>query len=174
MNTKNSKTKRIAFLGIMGALALSLSFLESLIPPLPGLPPGAKPGLSNVVTMFLASSSGVGSAFAITFLKAAFAGITRGTTAMLMSAAGGLLSTLAACILLRSKKINLGYIGIGIICAVCHNIGQLTVACFLSGTWALITGYGPLLMLFAVATGFVTGTTLKLVLPALDKIINRI
>ena len=93
---------------------------------------------------------------------------------MLMSAAGGLLSTLAACILLRSKKINLGYIGIGIICAVCHNIGQLTVACFLSGTWALITGYGPLLMLFAVATGFVTGTTLKLVLPALDKIINRI
>ena len=174
MNTKNSKTKRIAFLGIMGALALSLSFLESLIPPLPGLPPGAKPGLSNVVTMFLASSSGIGSAFAITFLKAAFAGITRGTTAMLMSAAGGLLSTLAACILLRSKKINLGYIGIGIICAVCHNIGQLTVACFLSGTWALITGYGPLLMLFAVATGFVTGTTLKLVLPALDKIINRI
>ena len=174
MNTKNSKTKRIAFLGIMGALALSLSFLESLIPPLPGLPPGAKPGLSNVVTMFLASSSGVGSAFAITFLKAAFAGITRGTTAMLMSAAGGLLSTLVACILLRSKKINFGYIGIGIICAVCHNIGQLTVACFLSGTWALITGYGPLLMLFAVATGFVTGTTLKLVLPALDKIINRI
>lgn len=174
MNTKKSKIKTIAFLGIMGALALSLSFLESLIPPLPGLPPGAKPGLSNVVTMFLASSSGVGSAFAITFLKAAFAGITRGTTAMLMSAAGGLLSTLAACILLRSKKIKFGYIGIGIICAVCHNIGQLTVACFLSGTWALITGYGPLLMLFAVATGFVTGTTLKLVLPALDKIINRI
>ncbi|MBR0350117.1 MAG: Gx transporter family protein [Clostridia bacterium] len=174
MNTKKSKTKTIAFLGIMGALALSLSFLESLIPPLPGLPPGAKPGLSNVVTMFLASSSGVGSAFAITFFKAAFAGITRGTTAMLMSAAGGLLSTLAACILLRSKKIKFGYIGIGIICAVCHNIGQLTVACILSGTWALITGYGPLLMLFAVATGFVTGTTLKLVLPALDKIINRI
>ena len=158
----------------MGAIALSLSFLESLIPPLPGLPPGVKPGFSNVVTMFLASSSGVGSAFAITFLKAAFAGITRGTTAMLMSAAGGLLSTLAACILLRSKKIKFGYIGIGIICAVCHNIGQLTVACFLSGTWALITGYGPLLMLFAVATGFVTGTTLKLVLPALDKIINHI
>ena len=68
MNTKNSKTKRIAFFGTMGALALSLSFLESLIPPLPGLPPGAKPGLSNVVTMFLASSSGIGSAFVITFL----------------------------------------------------------------------------------------------------------
>ncbi len=158
----------------MGALALSLSFLESLIPPLPGLPPGAKPGLSNVVTMFLASSFGIGDALLITILKAAFAGITRGTTAMLMSAAGGILSTLAACILLRSRKIKFGYIGIGIVCAVCHNIGQLIVACFLSGTWALVTGYGPILMLFAVATGFVTGTTLKPVLPALKKIFSRL
>ena len=174
MNTKKSTAKKVAFLGIMGALALALSFLESLIPPLPGLPPGAKPGFSNVVTMFLASSYGIADAFYITILKALFAGITRGTTAMFMSAAGGLLSTLAACILLRSKKINLGYIGIGIICAVCHNIGQLIVACILSGTWALVTGYGPLLMLFAVATGFVTGTTLRLVLPALSKITNRL
>lgn len=174
MNTKKSPTKKVAFLGIMGALALSLSFLESLIPPLPGMPPGAKPGFSNVVTMFLASSSGICDAFIITVIKAVFAGITRGVTAMLMSGAGGILSTAAACILLRSKKLKAGYIGIGIICAICHNIGQLTVACILSGTWTLITGYGPILMLFAVATGFVTGTTLKLVLPALDKIINRL
>lgn len=172
MNTKNSTAKKVAFLGIMGALAISLSFLESLIPPLPGVPPGAKPGLSNVVTMFLASSSGAGSAFIITILKAAFAGITRGTTAMLMSGAGGVLSTTAALLLLRSKKFKIGYIGIGIICAVCHNLGQLIVACILSGTWALITGYGPILMLFAVLTGFITGTALRLVIPPLEKIIN--
>ncbi len=161
-------------LGIMGALALSLSFLESLIPHLPGLPPGAKPGLSNIVTMFAASSMGIADAFFITVLKALFAGATRGFTAMLMSASGGILSTAAACILLRCKKINLGYIGIGIICAVCHNTGQLIAACVLSGTWSLITGYGSFLLLFAVATGFVTGTILKLVLPALEKITNRL
>ncbi len=171
---KNTKIQRIALLGIMGALALSLSFLESLIPALPGLPPGAKPGLANIVTMFAAGSLGVADAFFITILKALFAGITRGATAMLMSAAGGILSTAAACILLRSKKINLGYIGIGVICAVCHNIGQLISACLISGTVSLIWGYGPLLLLFAVATGFVTGTTLKLVLPALEKITNRL
>lgn len=172
---KNKKyTKRVALLGIMGALALALSFLESLIPALPGLPPGAKPGLSNIVTMFMASSSGIADAFFITIIKAVFAGITRGSTAMLMSASGGLLSTAAACFLLRSEKINSGYIGIGIICAVCHNVGQLVSACLISGTWSLIFGYGPLLLLFAVATGFVTGTVLKLVLPALDKITNRL
>lgn len=172
---KNNKyTKRVALLGIMGALALALSFLESLIPALPGLPPGAKPGLSNIVTMFMASSYSVADAFFITILKALFAGITRGSTAMLMSASGGLLSTAVACILLRSKKFNSGYIGIGIICAVCHNIGQLVSACLISGTWSLIFGYGPLLLLFAIVTGCVTGTVLKLVLPALNRIINRL
>lgn len=170
----NKHTKRVALLGIMGALALALSFLESLIPALPGLPPGAKPGLSNIVTMFLASSSGIADAFFITVLKAVFAGITRGATAMLMSASGGLLSTAAACILLRSKKSNIGYIGIGIICAVCHNIGQLICACLISGTPSLIFGYGPLLLIFAVATGFVTGTVLKTVIPALNRILNRL
>ncbi|MBQ3127493.1 MAG: Gx transporter family protein [Clostridia bacterium] len=170
----NKHTKQVALLGIMGALALALSFLESLIPALPGLPPGAKPGLSNIVTMFLASSSGIADAFFITVLKAVFAGITRGATAMLMSASGGLLSTAAACILLRSKKSNIGYIGIGIICAVCHNIGQLISACLISGTPSLIFGYGPLLLIFAVATGFVTGTVLKTVIPALNRILNRL
>ena len=154
----------------MGALALALSYLETLIPAYPGFPPGAKPGFSNIVTMFLAGSVGIGDAFFVTMVKAIFAGITRGFTAMLMSGAGGLLSTAAACLLLRSKKINLGYIGIGIICAVCHNIGQLITACLISGTPSLIFGYGPLLLLFAVITGFVTGTILKVIMPYLGKI----
>ena len=52
-------TKKTAFLGMMAALALVLSFLEGmLIPDIPFLPVGAKPGLSNVVTMFVASTMG--------------------------------------------------------------------------------------------------------------------
>ena len=155
---------------MMAALAIALSYLESLIPAYPGFPPGAKPGFSNIVTMFLAGSVGIADAFFITLIKALFAGITRGFTAMLMSGAGGILSTAAACVLLRAKKINLGYIGIGIICAVCHNIGQLLTACLISGTPSLIFGYGPLLLLFAVITGFVTGTVLKVIMPYLGKL----
>lgn len=154
----------------MGALALALSYLETLIPAFPGFPPGAKPGFSNIVTMFLASGAGIGDAFFVTLIKALFAGITRGFTAMLMSGAGGTLSTAAACLLLRAKRINLGYIGIGIICAVCHNTGQLITACLISGTASLIWGYGPLLLLFAVITGFITGTVLKIILPYLGNI----
>lgn len=172
MKDRRNLTKRIALTGILGALALAFSYFETLIPAYPGFPPGAKPGFSNIVTMFLAGSVGIADAFFVTVIKAAFAGITRGFTAMLMSGAGGILSTVAACILLRSKKINLGYIGIGIICAVCHNVGQLLTACIISGTPSLVFGYGPLLLLFAVITGFITGTVLKAVMPYLGKITN--
>lgn len=51
------KTERIALIGLLGALALVLGILENLLPPLPGMPPGAKAGLSNLVTMFAAALS---------------------------------------------------------------------------------------------------------------------
>ena len=89
---------------------------------------------------------------------------------MLMSGAGGILSTAAACILLRGRKDRFGYIGIGIICAVCHNAGQLITACIISGTPSLVWGYGPLLLLFAVITGFITGTVLNVIMPYLGRI----
>ncbi len=169
MKNKNL-TRKIAVTGMMCALALALSYLETLIPAYPGFPPGAKPGLSNIVTMFMASCAGSGYAFFITIIKGLFAGVTRGMTAMLMSLSGGILSTAAACLLFGLCKNKLGYIGIGIICAVCHNIGQLAAACIISGTASLIVGYGPLLLIFAIVTGFLTGAILKAVMPPLEKI----
>ena len=50
----NKKTLRLTTLAVLGALAIVLSALENLIPPLPMMPPGAKLGLSNIVTMFAA------------------------------------------------------------------------------------------------------------------------
>lgn len=169
MKEKNL-TRKIAVTGMMCALALALSYLETLIPAYPGFPPGAKPGLSNIVTMFMASCAGAGYAFFITVVKGLFASVTRGATAMLMSLSGGILSTAAACLLFRFSRNKVGYIGIGIICAVCHNIGQLAAACIISGTASLVVGYGPLLLIFAIVTGFLTGTILKAVMPSLEKI----
>ena len=170
MKKDKNLTRKIALTGIMCALALALSYLETLIPAYPGFPPGAKPGLSNIVTMFMAGSSGTPFAFFITIIKGLFAGVTRGFTAMLMSLSGGILSTAAACLLFRFAKNKLGYIGISIVCAVCHNIGQLAAACIISGTASLVVGYGPLLLIFAVVTGLLTGAILKAVMPKLAKI----
>jgi heptaprenyl diphosphate synthase len=155
---------RLAFLGVMGTLALALSFLEGLLPPMPYLPPGAKPGLSNVATLFTVHKLGCKEAFAIAVLKALFAGATRGVTAGLLSLSGGILSTVVLCLLLRQEK--LGLVGVCVICAVCHNAGQLAAACLLTGTVKLVAA-APVLLLFSLAAGIVTGCISRAVLPVL-------
>lgn len=164
------RTRKLALLGILAAQALALAFLENLIPAIPGLPPGAKPGLANIVTMFTASVMGFWSAMAITVIKSLFALITRGFTAFCMSLTGGVLSTIVMVLLLRWKKNPFGILGVSILSAIMFNAGQLAVACImLYGTKGLVQTYGPLLLVFGIVAGALTGTILKLVLPALEK-----
>ena len=67
------RTQRIAFNGLLGTLALVLSAWEGMLPPIPVLPPGAKLGLSNLVTMYAAGTVGLGPALCIAILKGLFA-----------------------------------------------------------------------------------------------------
>lgn len=166
---KANKVKRIALVGILGAQALALAWLESLLPAFPFLPPGAKPGLSNIVTMFSVASLGAADAIFIVLLKAAFAGVTRGFSAFLMSSCGGMVSFAVMLLLLRTKKKNpFGLIGTGICCALGHNLGQLAAAAIITDT-VTIMGYAPVLLVFGVMTGIVTGCVFKAVYPILIK-----
>lgn len=168
MKYKENKAYKIALFGILGALALVMSLFENIFfPDLAFLPAGAKPGLSNIITMFTASFAGFGGAIYITLLKALFAFITRGTTAALMSLGGGLLSTIALCVMIRYEGKNLSFVGIGIICAVMHNFGQLVCACIISGTPKLLN-YGKYLLVFALVSGALTGLILNVVMPRLN------
>ena len=49
---KNSKAQRVAQTGLLFALAITLSWLESGIAPLLGLMPAMKLGLANMVVMY--------------------------------------------------------------------------------------------------------------------------
>ena len=164
------KTNKVALLGIFGAVALVLSFLEGmLIPDIPFLPVGAKPGLSNIITMYIAGTMGFPCAVYITMLKALFALITRGATGAFMSFSGGILSTVAVCLLIKYQGRLFSYLGLGIVGAVMHNSGQLVAACIVSGTFALMN-YGKYLLVFALVTGAVTGSVLLVLMPRLGKI----
>ncbi|MFY9197952.1 MAG: Gx transporter family protein [Acutalibacteraceae bacterium] len=174
MNGKKSKinisknTSRVALLGILSAQALALSFIENFIPPIPGLPPGAKLGLANIVTMFTASTMGFTSALCVTIIKALFVGSTRGVTAFFMSLAGGVLSTIVMCVLLQIKKNPFGILGVSVACAIAHNTGQLIVATIISGT-AMFASYAPFLLFFALVAGCITGSILNVLMPALER-----
>lgn len=163
---KDNKTKRIALLGMFCALSVAISFVETLIPPIVPIP-GVKPGFSNIVTMFATVSLGVPYGIAVTLFKAFFALITRGITAFFMSLCGGLLSLIVMALLFRFTKRSVGYIGIGVLSAVSHNMGQLTVAVVILGK-AILT-IAPVLLLSGIVCGALTGTVFRYTFPLLHR-----
>ena len=48
---RSARVRQTVLMGLMFALAMVLSYVESMIT-VPGLPPGVKLGLSNIVTMY--------------------------------------------------------------------------------------------------------------------------
>lgn len=170
---KKSKTEKTALYAIIGALALALSAAEGfLMPDVAILPPGAKPGLANIVTMFACSYISVPAAIYVTLIKSAFAFVTRGATAFFMSLAGGMLSVLSMTVMMKTLKDKISLVGVGVISALMHNTGQLAVSFVMTGTSAVL-GYAPVLLLFGVVTGFVTGSILKVTIPAIEKVMKR-
>ena len=172
MQLHSNKTKKvlssrfIAQTGMFAALSLVLSIFENMLPPMPMMPPGAKLGLSNVVTMYAAGTLGFLPAIFVTVIKGFFAAFTRGMVAMVMSLSGGILSTALMYLCLKSKKF--GYVGIGITGAFSHNLGQLIAAYFI--TSKTILWYAPWLFVFSILTGTLTGILLKTVMPLFKKI----
>ena len=87
MKITKTKSYKAAFTGIAAAVAITLSFLEGLIPTAAFMPPGAKAGFSNIAVMFAASEFGLIPALSVTLLKSLFVFLTRGATAFFMSLA---------------------------------------------------------------------------------------
>lgn len=172
LRTDFSKTKTVCVFGVLGALALALGAFENIIfPSLPFLPAGAKVGLSNIVTMFAGSVFGFFGALYIALLKALFAFITRGAVAGAMSLCGGIFSVIALSLLIKKEGKTLSFIGIGVLCAVFHNLGQLVCSCAFSG--AAMLGYGKYLLVFAIISGSLTGVVLNAVMPRLTRQIKK-
>ena len=87
------KTRRIALSGLLFALAMALSFIEGTLT-IPGLLPGMKLGLANIVVMYALFFMGPRQALVLDVLKALFVFLVSGFTAGFLSLCGGLLSLL--------------------------------------------------------------------------------
>ena len=171
-NKKKSPARFAAETGILAALALALSFLESLLPVVPFLPPGAKLGLANTVVMFSALAASVPQTLAVVFIKSAFLLFQSGASAFFISLCGGLLSVSVLLILIRIRRLSVSMIALSVVSAIAHNIGQLIAASILSGTG--LWGYLPALLFFGAVFGVITGVVLKVLMPALLKLQNSL
>ncbi len=153
---KNNRASalRAARYGILIALALVLSYVESQIPFFT-FAPGVKPGLTNIVVLTALYKMGGKSAMALNILRIVLVSLLfGGFSAMLYSLAGGMLST-AVMILLKKLDI-FSVTAVSIAGGISHNIGQVIVAVFMLNTTGLFW-YLAVLWLSGLVAGALTG-----------------
>lgn len=164
MNTEPgilSRNKRIARRGILTALALILSYIESFIP-VSAAVPGVKIGLANIVTVYALERLGIKDTIVISLLRILLSTILFGNPAVMIYSLSGALLSIAVMSLL-SRIPGFGIMGISVSGAVFHNIGQCAAAALLLSNLSIFN-YLPVLLISGTAAGIVTGLIANLVL----------
>ena len=129
----NNKTRKIAFLGIILAIALILSYVEALLPPIWAAVPGVKIGLPNIIIIFLLYKCSLKDAVLVSLVRLILVSLLFGNFMMfLYSLAGAVLSLLIMAILKKTDFLSI--IGVSVAGAVAHNVGQILMAMLLLET----------------------------------------
>ena len=170
-NQKNLSPQQLAAMGMLSALALALSFLESLIPFQPGLP-GVKLGLANLVIVFALYRMNVHSALLINTVRILLSSLLfSGLFGLLYSAAGAAASLATMTLLLQinrkreqaGKSILFSIFGVSMTGGVFHNLGQLLIAILILSSLNLVY-YLPVMIISGIAAGLVNGMVAWLLL----------
>jgi heptaprenyl diphosphate synthase len=157
------KTKKLALSAVLLALALSLSYVERLLPLELVIPlPGVKLGLANAVTLYALYALDPASALIILILRCVMSTFFGGSvTSLAFSLTGGML---AFAVMLGAKKIAaLSEIGVSVLGAAGHNIGQILAAAVLMHTTGVIA-YLPAMLAAGAFTGAAVGFAVRRIL----------
>lgn len=147
------RASKIARYGLLVALALALSYAESLLPS-PGVP-GVKLGLPNLVVVFALYRLGTADAWALSLIRVVLASALFGNgVGLAYSIAGAVLSLSVMCLLKKSGRFS--ETGVSVAGGVAHNAGQVLVAVLLLETTRL-AWYLPVLCLSGTVAGVLIG-----------------
>lgn len=153
-----SSLKRYIFLSLLTAGAMILSIIEGMIP-LPFIAPGAKLGLTNIVTLTVIVIFGFKDAMLVTILRCTLLMIVAGNPiSFTYSIISGTLSVAAMFLSLKYFGKYFSLIGISVIGALTHNASQITVAALMFENIMMFT-YLPILSLMSIFTGCFVGYT---------------
>ena len=154
------KTKRLVLLAMLTAVAMILSYVESLLPSV-GIP-GVKMGLANIAVIFALFRFGWKEAAALSLVRVVLVSLLFGSVgAMLYSLAGAVLSLAVMALLRRIDRFST--VGISVAGGVAHNAGQILMAMLILQTKQLL-GYLPVLAVSGIAGGVLTGLAAALLI----------
>ena len=162
------KIRRIVLLGLCVSLALILSYIEALLPPLFPSVPGIKIGLANIVTVFLLYRYGALDAAGVSLLRIVLSSLLFGNAfAFLYSVAGAVLSLAAMAFLKKTDRFS--FVGVSVAGGILHNLGQTLVAVFALGT-AEIGYYMIVLSISGTVAGVIVGSCAGMLLSRLERV----
>ena len=144
-------TRRMARYALLTALAMVLSWLESMVP-VSAAAPGIKLGLTNLVVIY---RMGLRAAAAVSLARVGLVSMTFGNAySFAYSLAGAALSLAVMALLRRTGRFSI--LGVSVAGGVSHNIAQILVAVAALGTGRL-AWYLPALLVSGVAAGVAIG-----------------
>lgn len=151
-------TQRMSRLALLAAAAVVLGYIEGIISAFMLLPPGIKLGLANTVLLYSIYLLGPGYSVILMVLKVVLTGFMSGNlaSAFLYSMGGGALSLVMMLLAKYLGRDKISIVGVSVVGAVFHNVGQLLVAALVLRTPGLMFYIFPLLIA-AVVTGVITG-----------------
>ena len=150
-------------------MSLILFWVESLLPPV-FLPPGAKFGLANVVTLVALYLLSETDALIILSVRIFLAGMFAGSpTVIFFSISGGLLSLAAMILLKRTEKFSI--VGVSAAGGFFHNVGQIFVAVFFMGSQKIFFSL-PIIGTCGIFIGAAIGLLSREIITRLQKILD--
>jgi heptaprenyl diphosphate synthase len=163
-----NETRRIALLGVLTSVALVLSYLEVMLPPISTAVPGIKMGLPNLIIIFVLYKFGLKEAVTVSLIRVFIVALLFGNVMTLAYSVAGAVLSLGLMTLF--KKINLfSQIGVSIIGGISHNLGQILVAIFLFDTIQI--GY---YMIVLSITGTIAGVLIGIISSILVKKLEKV
>ena len=163
-----NKTRRIALLGVLTSVALVLSYLEVMLPPISTAVPGIKMGLPNIIIIFLLYKFGLKEAVTVSLIRVFIVALLFGNVMTLAYSVAGAVLSLGLMTLF--KKLDFfSQVGVSIIGGISHNLGQILVAIFLFDTIQI--GY---YMIVLSITGTIAGVLIGIISSILVKKLEKL
>lgn len=152
--------KRLVLLAMLTAVAMILSYVESLLPSV-GIP-GVKMGLANIAVIFALFRFGWKEAAALSLVRVVLVSLLFGSVGAMLYSLGGAVLSLAVMALLRRTD-RFSTVGVSVAGGVAHNAGQILMAMLILQTKQLL-GYLPVLAVAGIGGGILTGLAAALLI----------
>ena len=156
MRKTSFDVKKTVTLSSLIAVAMILSYVESLIPAFVAVP-GVKMGLSNIATVFALYTLGWHYSICVSVVRVLLSALLFGNfVGLIYSLAGAALALIVMIFLKRLDSFS--SIGVSVAGGVCHNAGQIIAACIIMKTAGISLYLIPL-----VISGTVSGILIGVV-----------